>query len=59
MKDISYTIYNPYSGQPIMERIPADRVQAMMRYFAWMTGVSASYLRIEKTSKKPLTFASA
>ncbi len=57
-KQISYTILNPFSGRVIMDRIPANRVGAMTRYFAWLTGVSASYLRIEKTSKKPLTNAS-
>ena len=59
MKEISYTIFNPLSGLPIMERIPQDRVQAMMKYFAMLTGTPAQYLRIKKTSKKPLTFASA
>ena len=59
MKDISYTIYNPFSGLPIMERIPQDRVQAMMRYFAKLTGTPAQYLVIKRFAKKPLTGASA
>jgi len=54
MKDISYTIYNPLSGLPIMERIPQDRVQAMMRYFAMLTGTPAQYLVIKKFATKPL-----
>lgn len=55
MKDISYTIYNPFSGLPIMERIPQDRVQAMMQYFAMLTGTPAQYLVIKKFATKPLT----
>jgi len=59
MKDISYTIYNPLSGLPIMERIPQDRVHAMMKYFAMLTGTPAQYLVIKKFATKPLTMASA
>lgn len=55
MKDISYTIYNPFSGLPIMDGIPAHRVQAMMKYFAMLTGTPAQYLVIKKFSNKCLT----
>ena len=55
MKQInSYTIYNPWSGEVIMSRIPSERVSEMTRYFAWMTGVKASSLVVKKTSEKPL-----
>tara|TARA_R110002110_G_scaffold165972_1_gene366436 strand:+ start:1665 stop:1850 length:186 start_codon:yes stop_codon:yes gene_type:complete len=56
MKDISYTIYNPFSGLPMMDGIPVHRVQAMMRYFAMLTGTPAQYLVIKKFATKPLTF---
>ena len=54
MKDISYTIYNPWSGDIIMSRIPSDQVKAMTRYFAWLTGVRPSTLVVKKKNEKPL-----
>ena len=54
MKDISYTIMNPLSGEPIMSRIPASRLDEMVRYFAWMCGVRAATMVVKKTSEKPL-----
>lgn len=54
MKNISYTIMNPLSGVPIMERIPSERLDEMVRYFAWMCGVRAATMVVKKTSKKPL-----
>jgi len=58
MKNISYTIYNPFSGLPIMERIPQGKLDAMMKYFAMLTCTPASYLHVEKFSTKPLQTAS-
>ena len=58
MKDISYTIYNPFSGLPMMDGIPVHRVHAMMTYFAMLTGTPAAYLVIKKTSNKCLTSTS-
>ena len=54
MKQISYTIYNPWSGDVIMARIPSDQVDAMTRYFAWLTGVKASTMVVKKKQQKPL-----
>ena len=54
MKQISYTIYNPWSGDIIMSRIPSDQVEAMTRYFAWLTGVKASSLVVKKNNEKSL-----
>ena len=54
MKQISYTIYNPWSGDVIMDRIPSDQVDAMTRYFAWLTGVRPSTMVVKKNNKKPL-----
>ena len=54
MKEISFTIYNPFSGLPIMEGIPSHRVQAMMKHFAMLTGVPAQYLVIKRFTTKPL-----
>jgi hypothetical protein len=56
-KEISYTIYNPFSSLPIMERIPQERVHDMMKYFAMLTGTPADQLVIKKFSTKPLTSA--
>ena len=44
MKKMTYTIYNPFSGQQIMDNIPSSKLQAMLRYFAWMCGVQVSSL---------------
>jgi hypothetical protein len=54
MKQISYTIYNPWSGDIIMSRIPSDQVKAMTRYFAWLTGVRPSTMVVKKKNEKPL-----
>ena len=58
MKEISYTIFNPWSGDVIMSRIPSDQVEAMTRYFAWLTGVKASTMVVKEIDEKPLTMAS-
>ena len=50
MKEISYTILNPFSAQSIMDSIPANRLDEMVRYFAWMLGVQASSLVIKETA---------
>jgi len=57
MKEISYTIFNPWSGDIIMSRIPSDQVEAMTRYFAWLTGVRPSTMVVKETNEKPLTRA--
>jgi hypothetical protein len=44
MKKMTYTIYNPFSGQQIMDNIPSSKLQAMLQYFAWMCGVQVSSL---------------
>ena len=59
MKNISYTIMNPLSGEPIMSRIPASRLDEMVRYFAWMTGVRPSTMVVKKTTEKPLQMKAA
>ena len=43
----TFTIYNPFSGQSIMGNIPEDKLDMMVEYFAWLTGVSASSLVVE------------
>tara|TARA_R110002051_G_scaffold159299_1_gene230666 strand:- start:735 stop:965 length:231 start_codon:yes stop_codon:yes gene_type:complete len=58
IRPVSYTIMNPHSGEPIMERIPKERVDEMTRYFAWMCGVRPASLVVKKTSEKPLQTAS-
>jgi hypothetical protein len=55
MKEISYTIFNPWSGEIVMSRIPSDQVEAMTRYFAWLTGVKASTMVVKEINEKPLT----
>ena len=45
-----FTIYNPFSGLSIMDNIPADRLDAMVKYFAWLTGVHASTLVVKETA---------
>jgi len=55
MKETTYTIYNPYSGQQIMDNVPSSKLQAMLRYFAWMCGVQASSLVFKENKEKSLT----
>ena len=50
MKEISYTILNPFSAQSIMDNVPSDRLDEMVAYFAWMLGVSKSSLIIKETA---------
>ena len=57
MKDISYTIMNPFSAEIIMERIPESQVDSMVRYFAWLLGVRVSSISVKKFPTKPLTGA--
>tara|TARA_R100000687_G_C6321262_1_gene105129 strand:- start:32 stop:178 length:147 start_codon:yes stop_codon:yes gene_type:complete len=45
-----FTIFNPFSAQSIMDSIPSDRLDEMVRYFAWMLGVQASSLIIKETA---------
>ena len=54
MKNISYTVMNPLSGEPIMERIPSERLEEMVRYFAWMCGVRAASMEVKQMDEKPL-----
>jgi len=49
MKETTYTIFNPWSGQQIMENVPASNLQSMLRYFAWMCGVQVSSLVYKET----------
>ena len=53
-KETSYTIYNPWSGDIIMSRIPSDQVKAMTRYFAWLTAVRPSSMVVKEINEKPL-----
>tara|TARA_R100001594_G_scaffold49090_1_gene82015 strand:- start:99 stop:251 length:153 start_codon:yes stop_codon:yes gene_type:complete len=50
MKAISYTIINPFSAQSIMDSVPADRLDEMVRYLAWMLGVQTSSLVIKENA---------
>ena len=43
----TFTIYNPFSGQAIMSGISADKLDQMVKYFAWLTGVRASSLVVK------------
>ena len=45
-----FTILNPFSAQSIMDNIPSDRLDEMVKYFAWMLGVSKSSLIIKETA---------
>ena len=45
-----FSILNPFSAQSIMDSIPANRLDEMVRYFAWMLGVQASSLIIKETA---------
>ena len=45
-----FSILNPFSAQSIMDSIPANRLDEMVRYFAWMLGVQASSLVIKETA---------
>ena len=45
-----FTVLNPFSAQSIMDNIPADRLDAMVKYFAWLLGVQASSLIIKETA---------
>ena len=49
MKETTYTIINPWSGQQIMDNVPAPMLQRMLRYFAWMCGVQVSSLVYKET----------
>jgi len=50
----TYTVYNPWSGAPIMSNIPSDRIVAMTKYFAWMTSHSVDAMVVKKDPKKSL-----
>jgi len=51
MKETQYTIINPFShGAPIMENVPASRLDEMVKYFAWLIGIQASSLIIKETA---------
>jgi len=51
MKETQYTIINPFShGAPIMENVPASRLDEMVKYFAWLIGIEASSLIIKETA---------
>jgi hypothetical protein len=46
---MKYTILNPFSAQSIMDNVPADRLDAMVKYFAWMLGVSKDSIIVKVT----------
>ena len=46
MKEISYTILNPFSAQSIMDSVPSSKLDDMIQYFAWLLGVQPSSLVI-------------
>jgi len=45
-----FTVLNPFSAQSIMDNIPADRLDAMVKYFAWLLAVQPSSLIIKETA---------
>ena len=45
-----FTVINPFSAQSIMDSIPADRLDEMVNYFAWLLGVQPSSLIIKETA---------
>ena len=50
MKETQYTIYNPYTAQPIMENVPSSKLAEMVKYFSWLLGVQASTLCVKETA---------
>ena len=48
MKEISYTILNPFSAQSVMDSVPSSKLDEMIQYFAWLLGVQPSSLVIIK-----------
>ena len=49
MTETTYTIINPFSqGSPIMENVPEDKLQDMLRYFAWMIGIKKESLIVKE-----------
>ena len=49
MKETQYTIYNPFSAQPIMDNVPSSKLPQMVKYFSWLLGVQASTLCVKET----------
>ena len=45
-----FTVINPFSAESIMDSIPADRLDEMVQYFAWLLGVQPSSLIIKETA---------
>ena len=45
-----FSVLNPFSAQSIMDGIPADRLDEMVKYFAWLLGVQPSTLIIKETA---------
>ena len=50
MTETLYTIYNPYTAQPIMDNVPSSKLDNMIQYFAWLLGVQPSSLIIKETA---------
>jgi len=50
MTETLYTIYNPYTAEPIMNDVPASKLDKMIQYFSWLLGVQASTLCVKETA---------
>jgi len=50
MTETLYTIYNPYTAQPIMDNVPSSKLDKMIQYFSWLLGVQASTLCVKETA---------
>ena len=50
MKETQYTIYNPFSAQPIMDNVPSSKLTQMVKYFSWLLGVQSSTLVVKETA---------
>ena len=48
MTETTYTILNPWSGEPAIEGLTEDKLSGFLSYFAWMFAMSESSLTVKK-----------
>ena len=50
MKEKTYTILNPWTGEPVIEGLPKEKLSGFLTYFAWMFTMDESDLTVKENA---------